>query len=77
VATTGEVPSQSGPIRTGTFNPEGNDLAKTGGPPTEAFVAIRSRGHPVLSQASAKLVNGYGYMFVSVRVDANNDPGGR
>ncbi len=71
------MPSKSCAIRAGTFDPKGNELAKTDGLTMETFIAIRSRGQPVLTQASAKPVNGYGYMFVSMRVDANNNPGSR
>ncbi len=73
----GQVPSKSCAIRTGTFNPEGDELAKTNGPSIGAFIAVGSRGQPVLTQASAEPVNGYGYMFLSMCVDASNNPGSR
>ena len=37
-------------------------------------VTVGGRGQLVLTQSSTRLVNSYGYMFVSVRVDTDNDP---
>jgi hypothetical protein len=71
------VSSQSGSIRTSAFNPEGNDLAETASPMIKPPVTGASRGQPVLTQSSAKVVNGYGYMFVAVCVDSNNNLGNR
>jgi hypothetical protein len=69
--------SQSGSIRTSAFNPESNDIAETGSPTIKPPVAGASRAQPILTQSSAKLVNGYGYMFVAVCVDSNNNLGNR
>ena len=43
----------------------------------EAFVTVAGRVQPVLTQLNTKLVNGHGYMFVSVGIGANNDRGTR
>ena len=41
----------------------------------ETLVAPRRSGQSVLTQPGAKAVNSHGYMFVSVCVDSDNDPG--
>ena len=38
-------------------------------------VSIRCSGQPALTQPAAKAINCHGYMFVSVCVDSDNDPG--
>ena len=75
-------PEISGPARgikgaggASTFDSEGNDLAQPGRPAMETLVTPRCSGQPALIQPGAKAINCHGYMFVSVCVDSDNDPG--
>ena len=75
LAKSGQVPCQSGSVRASTFDSEGNDLAQPGRPAMETLVTPRCSGQPALTQPGAKAINCHGYMFVSVCVDSDNDPG--
>lgn len=59
-------------VRTGTLNTKGGDISDTGSPAFEAYVPGGGGLNPTFTKTGSDPVDGHGYVFVLMGIDAND-----